>query len=733
MKLKIEKLQQEIQEFPFEYEEKKKKKSKLLGIIKKLKMEIKENQEHLTSTKRENSILTKNSTNSHYHDEFSLIRNFSDYLKERLDNNQFSKQYHRNFFLDFHQKFERTTIFFNLPRKPRIYYAHSKIKKEIPTEIICVDLKRDKRLNNEVNRILKKMQTLKHQEKDEKKIVQMLIREVSSFFNSRRITKEVNKKSKDNIVLIGEIQNGGSISHRSILFKCICDLFGIDCRLIKGYYTKTGHEWNIILLEKKMVMVDLMNSFDLIEITFENYMALNQKEQKTSDDFVTIQPTIKPPYSEIPDQKWQRIGNNGAQGQVFLTAMKNNLTGKNETVAIKRVEINPFSKQNQYLQKEVDLMKFFKHPKIMGLKYDFIKEIGDSFVVMYHCLVMELMDDDAKGFFQKIQSKKNTKRIKPKEKAKICLILFLEVLKGIDSLHNDLKIIHRDIKPENILVKYNKDTFELEKVKIADFGLVKQEVRKNERFSIVGTRGYVANEIIEGKKYDKSVDIYSLGKMLEECSSMYADICPNLVSFQKRCLDRDPSKRPSLESLMFAIIGELKFILPRTKRPVLPLRVENFVSKVEKEEEEKDKRSINKKQQIITTKKEKQKKEEEYLKFVKKKFGTFSSANIQVDYLLKKKMQNEKQLFQSNQFINQRKNEIKILTSQNESIKKEIDFITRSNLFLNLENQKIIKICDYFDERSKLIDENKNFNQKKITANEIDFIERFKQLSKESF
>jgi eukaryotic-like serine/threonine-protein kinase len=67
-------------------------------------------------------------------------------------------------------------------------------------------------------------------------------------------------------------------------------------------------------------------------------------------------------------------------------------------------------------------------------------------------------------------------------------------------------IIHHDIKPENVLISQKGG------VKLTDFSLAVQ--KKKDYISsnrISGSPSYVAPEIIQYKKYDERVDIYSLG------------------------------------------------------------------------------------------------------------------------------------------------------------------------------------------------------------------------------
>ena len=69
-------------------------------------------------------------------------------------------------------------------------------------------------------------------------------------------------------------------------------------------------------------------------------------------------------------------------------------------------------------------------------------------------------------------------------------------------------ILHRDIKPENIFV--DKEGH----FKLGDFGIAKQLEATTGAFTRVGTPFYSAPEVADGKRYDRRVDIYSLGLVL---------------------------------------------------------------------------------------------------------------------------------------------------------------------------------------------------------------------------
>lgn len=91
---------------------------------------------------------------------------------------------------------------------------------------------------------------------------------------------------------------------------------------------------------------------------------------------------------------------------------------------------------------------------------------------------------------------------------------------GVAAAHRQ-GVVHRDLKPENILVVAPEDEFELESVRVVDFGLAKllADAGGTSTGAVVGTPFYMSPEQCLGEPLDARSDVYSLGAMFYEMLS----------------------------------------------------------------------------------------------------------------------------------------------------------------------------------------------------------------------
>lgn len=140
-----------------------------------------------------------------------------------------------------------------------------------------------------------------------------------------------------------------------------------------------------------------------------------------------------------------------------------------------------------------------------------------------------------------------------------------QLIIALDFIHKN-NIIHRDLKCENILIDHNHN------IRIIDFGFSISDLVMHE--TTCGSPSYLAPEIIEGKPYGTSIDIWSLGIVLyaitfgqlpfenQNLRQLFLMICQEEPSYQsnqevhedlidllKRMLTKDPKSRITTEQI----------------------------------------------------------------------------------------------------------------------------------------------------------------------------------------
>lgn len=85
--------------------------------------------------------------------------------------------------------------------------------------------------------------------------------------------------------------------------------------------------------------------------------------------------------------------------------------------------------------------------------------------------------------------------------------LFAQIARGLRALHES-GLLHRDLKPSNILVDDSGDA------KLLDFGLSRPNSESDA--AVVGTRGYIAPELMRGAAATPASDWFAVGVMLHE-------------------------------------------------------------------------------------------------------------------------------------------------------------------------------------------------------------------------
>jgi serine/threonine protein kinase len=190
----------------------------------------------------------------------------------------------------------------------------------------------------------------------------------------------------------------------------------------------------------------------------------------------------------------------GGMGVVLLAKD----TRTDQTIALKTVKpeySNNARVQHRFVA-EANHMQRMNHPHVLKVLETKERPNGSYYVMAY------------------MPTGSLANRIRPDEPMPVDAILRYgkHIADALRYAHDEAGVIHRDIKPENVLIDAADNAY------LSDFGLVRtvfnDTVMDNQHVSwTVGTRPYMAPEIVEGKAGDTRADIYSFGAMLYEMAT----------------------------------------------------------------------------------------------------------------------------------------------------------------------------------------------------------------------
>lgn len=149
---------------------------------------------------------------------------------------------------------------------------------------------------------------------------------------------------------------------------------------------------------------------------------------------------------------------------------------------------------NHQVRRETEIQSHLRHPNVLRM-YGY-----------FHCekRVYLILEYARYGELYKVLCSQPNKRFSEHQAANY----IVQLVSALKFLHFK-KVIHRDIKPENILIAADG------LLKIADFGWSVHSPNER-RTTLCGTLDYLPPEMIEGRKYDEKVDIWSLGVLCYE-------------------------------------------------------------------------------------------------------------------------------------------------------------------------------------------------------------------------
>jgi len=202
--------------------------------------------------------------------------------------------------------------------------------------------------------------------------------------------------------------------------------------------------------------------------------AVRPGRKMTADDFETLRCLGKGTYGTVLLVKQRTTGRLYAQKQF-----------KKASLVVHKKLVEQTKTERQILE------SVNRHPFVVKLYYAFqdqeklylILEYGQGGELFTHLSTERMFSEETAAFYM------------------------AELVLALTHLHHDLGVVYRDLKPENCLLDAEGHLL------LTDFGLSKVAVDSDACNSILGTVEYMAPEVIQGKKYGRAVDWWSLGAL----------------------------------------------------------------------------------------------------------------------------------------------------------------------------------------------------------------------------
>uniref|UniRef100_A0A669F623 Inhibitor of nuclear factor kappa-B kinase subunit alpha n=1 Tax=Oreochromis niloticus TaxID=8128 RepID=A0A669F623_ORENI len=237
----------------------------------------------------------------------------------------------------------------------------------------------------------------------------------------------------------------------------------------------------------------------------------------------------------------ERLGMGGF-GHVYL--YQHLESGEKIAVKLCRLELN--SKNKDRWTREIQIMKKLNHVNVVQAR-DVPAELNSIAINDLPLLAMEYC---SKGDLRKVLNKpENCCGLKESE----VLALLSDIGSGIQYLHEN-KVIHRDLKPENIVLQ---EIDGKHVHKIIDLGYAKDLDQGSLCTSFVGTLQYLAPELFENKPYTVTVDYWSFGTVIFECTCGFRPFLHHMqpVQWTSKVKNKGPNDIMAVEDMN----GEVRF------------------------------------------------------------------------------------------------------------------------------------------------------------------------------
>lgn len=265
--------------------------------------------------------------------------------------------------------------------------------------------------------------------------------------------------------------------------------FFVNAKYVRSRHeNQTFGERSLYLKEKRSATAITYRTVELYSLQIKNMSSLFTPGLNA---YIKEKIALEDSSIELRDLDNVKPLGKGSFGFVNLVKYKKN----NQSYAIKAIHISTIDLRNMYsyVEQEKNVLLKLDHPFIVKL----VKILKRD---QYIFFLFEYVN--GKSLYNIIKELE----ILNKHQTQFYIASLITVMNYLHSRG----IVHRDIKPDNVMINENGW------VKVIDFGIVK-EIKNNKTWTVIGTPGYMAPEVIRGESYGFEVDFWSIGICLYEC------------------------------------------------------------------------------------------------------------------------------------------------------------------------------------------------------------------------
>ena len=264
-----------------------------------------------------------------------------------------------------------------------------------------------------------------------------------------------------------------------------------------------------------------------------------------------------------------RILGEGSFGKVYLMRDK----AHRKFLCVKVIKIKNIPKKERDATKmEVDLLRRLHHPNIVRYIDSFLSKNNESL-----CIAMEYCDGG--DLAAQIKAARRTMFSESK-----ILHWFVQIALGVHYMHTN-NVLHRDLKTQNIFLTGNG------RLVLGDLGISKVlEGTMDFAKTCIGTPYYMSPEIFKNKPYSYKSDVWALGCVLYEMSTLNHAFDSNSINglAQKIIKGKYPPISAKYSRHLRELIGEMLMLEPRQRpdldqilrKPVVKKHIVNFFTDI---------------------------------------------------------------------------------------------------------------------------------------------------------